>query len=151
RFDELKESVIELASAMEEKQVIPMVREQIQLIQEVQTTHFWQHVTVPELENVRLRLRALVKFVDKKRRNPVYTNFEDQLRSVEAVQVRAFSPGVHPERVREKALAFLRQHMEHPALHKVRWNEPLTADDLASLEGMFVDAGVAPHDQLKVV
>jgi len=151
RFDELKENVIELASALEEKQAIPMVREQIQLIQEVQTTQFWQNVTVPELENMRLRLRALVKFVDKQRRNPVYTNFEDQLRLVEAVQVRAFTPGVHPERVREKALAFLREHMEDPALHKVRWNEPLTTDDLAALEEMFVGAGVAPRDQLNAV
>jgi len=151
RFDELKEGVIELASAMEEKQAIPMVREQLQLIQQVQTTQFWQGVTVPELENVRRRLRVLVKFIDKKRRNPVYTNFEDQLRSVEAVQLRAFSPGVNPERVREKALAFLRGHMEHPALHKVRWNEPLIAEDLAALEEMFVDAGVATQDQLNAV
>jgi hypothetical protein len=48
RFDELKESVIELAGAMEQKQTIPMVREQLPLIQEVQTTLFWQGVTVPE-------------------------------------------------------------------------------------------------------
>ena len=151
RFDELKEHVIELAGAMEEKQAIPMVREQLPLIEEVQTTQFWQGVTVPELENVRRRLRALVKFIDKKRRNPVYTNFEDQLRSVESVPLRVFSTGVHPERVREKALAFLREHMDHPALHKVRWNEPLTSEDLAALEEMFVGAGIANRDQLKEV
>ena len=108
RFDELKENVIELAGAMEEKQAIPMVRDQLLLIQEVQTTQFWQGVTVPELESVRLRLRALVKFIDKKRREPVYTNFEDLLRSVEAVQLSVFSAGVDPDRLREKALAFLR-------------------------------------------
>lgn len=151
RFDELKENVIELASAMEEKEAIPMVREQLPLIEEVQTTQFWQGVTVPELENVRRRLRALMKFIDKKRRNPIYTNFEDQLRSVEPVQLRVFSPGVHPERVREKALAFLREHMEDPALHKVRWNEPLTSEDLAALEEMFIGAGVVNRDQLKQV
>jgi type I restriction enzyme, R subunit len=33
--------LIELAGAMEEKQTIPMVREQLPLIQEVQTTLFW--------------------------------------------------------------------------------------------------------------
>ena len=104
---------------------------------------------MPELENVRLRLRALVKFIDKKRRTPVYTNFEDQLRSVDAVALPIMSAGVDPERLREKALASLREHMEHPALHKVRWNEPLTAEDLLALERMFVDAGVAPHDQLQ--
>ncbi len=152
RFDELKESVFELAGAMEEKQAIPMVREQLLLIQEVQTTQFWQGVTVSELENVRLKLRALVKFIDKKRRQPVYTNFEDQLRSVESVELRiGSSTGVDADRLRDKALVFLRGHIEDPALHKVRWNEPLTPDDLAALEKMFVDAGVARHDQLKQV
>jgi type I restriction enzyme, R subunit len=151
RFDELKESLIELASAMEEKQAIPMVRDQMPLIQEVQTTQFWQGVTVTELENVRLKLRALVKFIDRKRRTPVYTDFEDQLRSVESVHLLIGSTGVDSDRLREKAHAFLRENMEHPALHKVRWNEPLTPDDLAALEKMFVDAGIAPQDQLKKV
>jgi type I restriction enzyme R subunit len=151
RFDELKENVIELAGAMEEKQTIPMVREQLPLIQEVQTTQFWQGVTVPELENVRVKLRALVKFIEKKRRRPVYTNFEDQLRSVEAIELSISSTGVDADRLRDKALVFLRDHMEDPALRKVRWNEPLTSDDLAALENMFVDAGVAQPQQLRKV
>lgn len=58
RFDELKESVIELAGAMEEKQAIPMVCELLPLIREVQRAQFWQGVTVPELENVRLNVRV---------------------------------------------------------------------------------------------
>lgn len=151
RFDELKENVIELAGAMEEKQTIPMVREQLPLIHEVQTTQFWQGITVPELENVRLKLRALVKFIEKKRRRPVYTNFEDQLRSVETVELPIGSTGVGTDRLRDQALVFLRDHIEHPALRKVRWNEPLTSDDLAALESMFIDAGVAQPQQLRTV
>lgn len=149
RFDELKENVIELAGAMEEKQAIPMVRDQLLLIQEVQTTQFWQGVTVLELENVRLRLRALVKFIDKKRREPVYTNFEDLLRGVESVPLPVVSAGVDSDRLREKTLAFLRNNMEHPALHKVRWNEPLTQVDLNQLERLFVESGTASIEQLR--
>ena len=66
---------------------------------------------------MRKRLRALVRFIDKKRRLPVYTNFEDQLRSVESVPLAAISVGVDAERFREKAFAFLRENMEHPSLH----------------------------------
>ena len=149
RFDELKENVIALAGAMEEKQAIPMVRDQLLLIQEVQTTQFWQGVTVSELESVRLRLRALVKFIDKKRREPVYTNFEDLLRGVESVPLPVVSAGVDSDRLREKALAFLRNNMEHPALHKVRWNEPLTQVDLNQLERFFVESGTASIEQLR--
>ena len=149
RFDELKENVIALAGAMEEKQAIPMVREQLPLIQEIQTTQFWQGVTLPELENVRLRLRALTKFIDKKRREPVYTNFEDLLRGVESVQLPVISAGVDSGRFREKALAFLRNNIDHPALHKVRWNEPLTQEDLDELERLFVESGTASAEQLQ--
>lgn len=41
--------------------------------------------------------------------------------------------------------------MDQPALRKVRWNEPLTSDDLAVLESMFVDAGIAQPQQLRTV
>ena len=150
-FDSLKESVIEIASALEEKQAIPMVRDQILLIQEVQRTQFWQGVTVPELEQVRLKLRALVKFIEKGRRDPVYTNFEDDLRASELVALPGVSAGVDTERFREKALAFLRDKLEEPALHKVRWNEPLTTADLESLEEMLVEAGIGTAEQVREV
>ena len=151
RFDALKAGVIEIASALEEKQAIPMVRDQILLIQEVQRTQFWQGVTLPELEQVRLRLRALVKFIEKSRREPVYTNFEDQMRGTELVILPGVSTGVDTERFRDKALAFLRDKLEEPALHKVRWNEPLTPADLESLEEMLVEAGVGTSAQVREV
>jgi type I restriction enzyme R subunit len=150
-FDSLKESVIEIASALEEKQAIPMVRDQILLIQEVQRTQFWQGVTVPELEQVRVKLRALVKFIERSRRDPVYTNFEDEMRASELIVLAGVSAGVDTERFREKALAFLRDKLEEPALHKVRWNEPLTTADLESLEEMLVEAGIGTAEQVREV
>jgi type I restriction enzyme, R subunit len=42
-----------------------MVREQLPLIQHVQTDEWWQYVTTPILETVRQRLRSLVKLIDK--------------------------------------------------------------------------------------
>jgi type I restriction enzyme R subunit len=147
----LKESVIAVASALEEKQTIPMVREQMMFIQEVQTAQFWEGVTLPELEGVRQRLRALVKFIDKDRRTPVYTNFEDELRGSEPVLLPGSSVGVDTERFREKVLAFLRDKLEHPALHKVRWNEALTPEDIASLEAMLVDAGIGTSAQVREI
>jgi type I restriction enzyme R subunit len=151
RFEELKNTVIAIASSLMEKQAIPMVREQMQLIEEVQTEEFWEAITVPELEQVRIRLRTLVKFIEKSRRVPVYTNFEDELRDSEYIQLPGISTGVDTERFREKALAFLRDKLEEPALHKVRWNEPLTPADLEALEKMLIQAGVGTADQVQKV
>ena len=151
RFAELKKAVIAIASGLMEKQAIPMVRDQIVFIEEVQTERFWEAVTIPELEQVRLRLRALVKFIEKSRREPVYTNFEDAMRGAAHVSLPGISVGVDSERLREKALAFLRDRLEEPALHKVRWNEPLTPADLEALERMLVEAGVGTAEEIGTV
>jgi type I restriction enzyme R subunit len=151
RFEELKKAVIAIASALMEKQAIPMVRDQMLLIEEVQTDQFWEAITVPELEQVRLRLRALVKFIEKSRREPVYTNFEDELRASEYIALPGISTGVDAERFREKALAFLRDKLEEPALHKVRWNEPLTFVDLEALEQMLVQAGIGTIEEIEKI
>jgi type I restriction enzyme R subunit len=151
RFERLKNDVIAIAGALMEKQAIPMVREQMAFIEEVQTELFWEAITVPELEQVRVRLRALVKFIEKSRREPVYTNFEDEMRASEYIPLPGISTGEDAERFREKALAFLRDKLEEPALHKVRWNEPLTPADLEKLEQMLVQAGVGTVEEIEKV
>ncbi|MCU0834663.1 MAG: DUF4145 domain-containing protein [Chromatiaceae bacterium] len=48
-----------------------------------------------------------------------------------------------------KARAFLRQHLDHVTIHKLRTNKPLTASDLAELERMLGESGVGDPDQLQ--
>ena len=61
--------------------------EQMALIQEMQTDEWWQDVTTPMLENVRRRLRALVKLIEKQKRKPIYTDFEDEIGGETAVDL----------------------------------------------------------------
>jgi hypothetical protein len=52
------------------------------LILPVQTDEFWQDITLPMLETVRRRLRALVKLIEFKKRPIVYSDLSrDQNRS----------------------------------------------------------------------
>ena len=78
-FARLRDRVKQIADLLEEKAAIPMVRDQMALIQDVQTDEWWQDVTVPMLEVMRRRLRRLVQLIDKRQRKPVYTEFEDLL------------------------------------------------------------------------
>ena len=80
-FVRLRDHVKQIAGLLEEKSDIPMVRDQMVLIQDVQTDEWWEDVTVPMLEVMRRRLRSLVKFIDKQQRKPVYTDFEDLMGS----------------------------------------------------------------------
>src|SRR5688572_20464397 len=133
-FERLRDRVKEIAGLLSEKDAIPMVREQMPLIQDVQSDEWWQDITVPMLEAMRRRLRLLVQFIDKHQRKPVYTDFEDLMGGEVDVMLPGFAVGTDRAKFRAKAQAFLRQHLDHITITKLRTNKPLTASDLAELE-----------------
>lgn len=141
-FKRLSEQVKSIAGLLEEKSAIPMIHEQMGLIQEIQTDEWWQDVTVPMLETVRRRLRSLVKLIEKQARKPIYTGFTDDIGEDTAVELPGFASPDSFEKFRDKARAFLRSHQDHLAVQKLRMNEPLTALDLRELERMLAASGV---------
>jgi type I restriction enzyme R subunit len=147
-FERLRDRVKAIAGLLEEKSAIPMVREQLELIAEVQTDEWWQDVTTPMLERVRRRLRDLVQFIDKQRRKPVYSDFEDELGAEIGVELPGFGPGDSFEKFRAKARAFLRAHQDHVAIHKLRMNRALTAADVAELERMLGESGIGGSEDI---
>ena len=99
------------------------------------------------LEDVRRRVRSLVKLIELKRRKPVYTDFEDDLGEGARTVLEGVSVGTDLERFRRKARHFLEANRDHIAIQKLRLNEPLTPTDLKELERFFIEAGVAtPND-----
>lgn len=148
-FAGLRKTVVELASLLEEYSNVPMVAREMVLIQEVQSDDFWQDVTAPMLETVRRRLRALIKLIESKQRVIVKTDFEDEIGDAVEVLLSGGSVGADMNRFRLKALHFLKDNENHIAVQKLRRNEPLTATDLAELERIFVEAGVADSDDLE--
>jgi len=148
RFKRLRKQVEAIAGLLEEQASIPMVREQLALIMEVQTDEWWQDVTTPMLENVRRRLRSLVKLIEKRKRQPVYSDFEDRMGAATAVALPGFGSADGFERFRAKARQFLKEHEDLAAVRKLRMNEPLALADLAELERVLVESGVATADDL---
>jgi type I restriction enzyme R subunit len=149
-FVRLREQVKNLAGLLEEKSAIPMVRDRMAFIQDVQTEAWWQDVTVPMLEGMRRRLRDLIKFIDKQKRKPIYTDFADAMGEETAVALPGFGEGTDYARFRAKAQAFLRAHQDHVAIHKLRMNKALTAADLAELERMLAESGVGGADAIEL-
>jgi type I restriction enzyme R subunit len=148
-FQRLSNQVKALGRLLEDQATIPLVRQQLELIQEIQSDEWWQDVTTPMLETVRKRLRALIRLIDKQRRAPIYTDFEDQMGEESEVSLPGFDPPDRYERFRAKARAFLREHEDHIAIHKVRMNKPLTASDLDELEKMLILSGVGADDDVR--
>ena len=141
-FRSLRGRITEIASLLEDLANIPMVAAEMALIEEIQTDDFWQDVTLPMLETVRRRLRALVKLIERKKRPLIYSDFEDRTGAAADIDVPGISVGTDMDAFRRKARMFLRPYENHIAVLKVKRNEPLTPTDLKELERIFVESGV---------
>lgn len=143
-FSGLRKKVVQIASLLEGLANVPMVAKELALILDLQSDEFWQDINVPMLDQVRRRLRELVKLIELKRRPIVYTDFEDEIGPSAEIALNGINVGTDMESFRRKAKHFLRDHEDHIAILKLRRNEPLTATDLAELDRMFLEVGALP-------
>jgi type I restriction enzyme R subunit len=147
-FERHRQRVVELAMLLEEeKAAIPAVAQQLDYLASLQERTFWEGIGLPQLEDLRLRLRGLVPFLDKKERKVVYTDFQD-----EVLGVREETPVVVPKmtgaQYAKKVEDYLRGHLDHLVIHRLRANQPLTALDLKGLEATLTAIGEGDGETL---
>lgn len=148
RFAALKTQLLEIASALEEQTAIPGIAAQAVLIEEIQTDPWWEGVTVPLLELVRLRLRDLIQHIEKQKRKIVYSDFADEIG--EGVEHDLPQIGeVDFVRFKAKARTFLKKHEDHIALSRLRHGKALTPTDLVELEKMLMEAGIGDAEAIE--
>jgi len=147
-FERLRDKVRNIAGLLEEKSTIPMVRDQMALILDVQTDEWWENVTTPMLEILRRRLRDLVKLIDKHQRTPIFTDFEDEMGSEINVELPGFSSAGDFEKFRAKTRAFLLEHQDNTVIYKLRMNIALTSSDLEELERILSESGVGRKEDI---
>ncbi|MFZ4639579.1 MAG: type I restriction-modification enzyme R subunit C-terminal domain-containing protein, partial [Nodosilinea sp.] len=139
-YERLRDRVRDILSQLETKADVPMIREQMALIQAAQEERWWADITLPRVEQIRRQVRDLVKFIDRQQRDLVYTDFADELGEVREVEVPTQPTGFSPYQYRRKVEAFIRDHENHITIAKLKRNLPLTAADLAALEEMLFSA-----------
>ena len=140
-FTAAKKRIQGIAQALGNERSIPAIAQELVLIEAVAGDDWWQDVTVPMLELMRIRLRGLVNLIDGTARSIVYTDFEDTTGAAEPIELRDVAVGVDRARFREKAYAFLRAHEDDLVLHKIRHGNQLTELDLTVLERIMLESG----------
>jgi type I restriction enzyme R subunit len=139
-FEELRDRVRDLLSQLEAKRDIPMVRDRLAFIAEVQAEAWWIDVTPTDIETVRRNLRDLIKFIDRQQQPIVYTDFKDDLNVVRESNVPTYQTGFSPYQYRKKVEAYIRKNENHIAIAKLKRNVSLTEADLEALETMLFAA-----------
>ncbi len=139
-FETNRQRVVEVAMLLEEKTAIPAVKAQLEYLASVQETVFWEGIDLNGLEELRLRLRGLMPFLDKKKRKIVYTDFQDEVMGVRE-QAAVYMPKMTGVQYEKKVKDYLRNHLDHIVIHRLRTNQPLTTTDLQGLETTLAEIG----------
>ena len=135
-----RQRIIEIAMLLEDKASIPAVKEQLGYLASLQEPEFWEGLNLATLEEMRLRLRALVPFLDKKKRKIVYTDFQDEVMGVRDEQA-VYMPKMTGVQYEKKVREYLRSHLDHLVIKRLRSNQPLTKTDLQGLEKTLEEIG----------
>ena len=139
-LEKLRQKAMEIAMLLEEKTGIPAVKAQLGYLAVLQQTEFWDGLTLDQLEEMRLVLRELVPFLDKKKRTIVYTDFKDEIIGVREDEP-LYMPKMTGAQYEKKVRDYLRNHQDHLVIHRLRHNQPLTATDLKGLEQTLIEIG----------
>lgn len=139
-FERSRQRVVEIAMLLEEKTTIPAVRAELSYLAALQETAFWDGIDLSGLEEMRLRLRGLMPFLDRKKRTIVYTDFKDEVMGIQEV-VGFQAPKMTGAQYEKKVTEYLRSHLNDTAVHRLRTNQPLTKTDLTKLEKALTEIG----------
>ena len=139
-FEGHRQRMVEIAMLLEQKHTIPAVRAQLGYLVSIQESGLWEGIGLNDLEELRLRLRGLVPFLDKKTRKMVYTDFKDKVMGVRDDPV-PYMPKMTGAQYEKRVKDYLKNHADHIVIRRLRDNKPLTKTDLEGLEQALVEIG----------
>lgn len=129
-------SVVQTAEELSKLSTIPQVNAKRDTLLKVQTDVFWDDANILELEEVREAIRELVKFLEKESQKDYYTNFKDNFTLIGKGETPFYGSN-DLQNYRKKVNQYLKEHQDQTAIYKLRYNKPLTKQDVETLEGIL--------------
>ena len=127
------------AKALLKKQNIPAIALHVTLLNELQTEPFWQGININRLDNVRLSMRDLIKYLDKDKQANVITTFEDDL-DYDGISDHDLIPSyTNLQSYKDRVESYIRNNKDHLVIHKLKTNKPITEAEINILEGILFD------------
>jgi len=131
-----------VAKDLLKKKNIPAVAAKESLLIELRTESYWEKVNINGLDDVRIELRDLMKYLDKESQVHVITTFEDTLDIDGVSEPDVIGTHVTLKSYRDRVESYVRNHKEHVVIQKLKANKPITELDLKTLEGILFDGEI---------
>lgn len=133
QYKRAKRQLMEIGLGLSKRMNIAQVKAKSGLIEAIQNEEFWQNTDILSFEQVRKELRGLIQFlVDDGGKKTVYTNLTDSILGVR--EGEALGAAYEFEDYKQKVNRYIEQNKDSLAIHKLRNNIPLSADDYKVLE-----------------
>lgn len=138
----------ELAASLEKLGTIPAVKKHMKRIHAIRSDHFIQTITPWILEEIRRELRDLIKFIEPTKREPVFTDFVDEI-GIPAKINGDYKPSEDMENYRYKMEKIIRENQNHITIYKLKHNKPITRVEFEELERLlFKDLEAANREAI---
>ncbi|MDE7369855.1 MAG: helicase, partial [Muribaculaceae bacterium] len=129
RADKYEAKVTNIVNALRKQAGIPEIIAKIDYLNEVLTPNFWENKTLALIENMRLEIRNLLKYLVGDASKTFDVDVNDKI-----TDGGIATDFVTTVTYRQKVLDFLAENRELPVLNKIKNIEQLTASDIKELE-----------------
>jgi len=127
-----KNDLLKKAGELSRYATIPAVATQSELIEQILHNGYLERAGIRDYDDIRVKLRDLIKFIPNEERSRYDTNFTDDILSVEWNESQLDNDDL--ANYKKKVSYYILQNQDIPAISKLKGNIPLTPDDVASLE-----------------
>ena len=134
KYGKARNDVIRKVSAIAGVANIPEIQAQTELINKILHTDYLDNCGINEFEDIRIKLRDLMKYIPKKLVR-YDTNFDDDLLSMDWNNPELENDEL--KNYKAKAEYYVRQHQDNIVIAKLKTNKPLTTADISSLEDIM--------------
>ncbi|KPI48756.1 DEAD/DEAH box helicase [Clostridioides difficile] len=128
--------VMTTAERLSKLGTIPQIQQQKYTIEKAMTEDFWEDSDIFEVEEVRISLRELIKYLEKSSQKIYYTSFEDMI--VAEDRNDSVYNANNLKNYKKKVEYYLNSHKDELAIFKLRNNKKITKQDVETLEEILL-------------
>ncbi len=131
KYGRYRSDLYKKVSAVASVANIPEIMAQSDLIEKILHTDYIDNAGINEFEHIRENLRDLMKYIPVGRIR-YDTNFDDDILSIDWKESELENDDL--KNYKAKAEFYIRQHQDNAVIAKLKSNQPLTSEDVKSLE-----------------